>query len=79
MFGIAENTGLLDQVTHYKLVLSNSVKKLGINDKLRYHADAFFAAIDYAPKSVYLNAKNQPRLLWKSSVALQNLKLSEAA
>ena len=79
MFELAENTGSLDQVTQYELVLSHCLKKLGLNYKCRHHADAFSVAIDYVPKGGNLNAKNQLRLLWKSFVALQNLELSEAA
>ena len=58
MFELAENTGSLDQVTQYELVLNHCSEKLSVNDKRRHHADAFTAAIDYARKSGYLNAKN---------------------
>ena len=79
MFELAENTGSLDQVTQYELVLSHCLEKLGVNDKRRHHADAFTAAIDYAQKSGYLNAKNELTVLGKSFVVLRNLGLSEAA
>ena len=48
MFELAENTGSLDQVTQYELVLNHCSEKLSVNDKRRHHADAFTAAIDYA-------------------------------
>ena len=79
MFELAENSGSLDQVTQYELVLSHCLEKLGVNEKRWHHADAFTAAIDYARKSGYLNAKNELTVLGKSFVALQNLELSEAA
>ena len=79
MFELAENTGSLDLVTQYKLVLSHCLEKLGFNDKRRHHADAFTAAIDYAQKSWYLNTKNEFKVLGKSFVVLRNFGLSEAA
>ena len=79
MFELAENTGSLDRVSQYEMVLSHCLEKLGVNEKRWHHADAFTAAIDYARKSGYLNAKNELTLMGKSFVALQNLDLSEAA
>ena len=79
MFELAENTASLDQVSQYELVLSHCLEKLGVNEKRWHHADAFTAAIDYARKSGYLNAKNELTVMGKSFVALQNLDLSEAA
>ena len=79
MFELAENTTSLDQVSQYELVLSHCLEKLDVNEKRWHHADAFTAAIDYARKSGYLNAKNELTLMGKSLVALQNLDLSEAA
>ena len=79
MFELAENTGSLDQVSQYEMVLSHCLEKLGVNEKRWHHADAFTAAIDYARKSGYLNAKNELTLMGKSFVALQNLDLNEAA
>ena len=79
MFELAENTGSVDQVSHYELVLSHCLEKLGLNEKRWHHADAFTAAIEYARKSGYLNAKNELTLLGKSFVALQKLELYEAA
>ena len=79
MFELAENTGPLDQVSQYEMVLSHCLEKLGVNEKRWHHADAFIAAIDYARKSGYLNAKNELTLMGKSFVALQNLDLNEAA
>ena len=79
MFELAENTGSLDQVSQYEMVLSHCLEKLGVNEKRWHHADAFIAAIDYARKSGYLNAKNELTLMGKSFVALQNLDLNEAA
>ena len=69
----------LDKVAQYELVLSHCLVKLGLNEKRWHHADAFTAAINYARKSGYLNAKNELTLMGKSFVALQNLDLSEAA
>ena len=79
MFELSENTASLDQVSQYELVLSHCLEKLGVNEKRWHHADAFTAAIDYARKSGYLNAKNELTLMGKSLVTLQNLDLSEAA
>ncbi len=79
MFELAENTGSLDRVSQYEMVLSHCLEKLGVNEKRWHHADAFTAAIDYARKSGYLNAKNELTLMGKSFVALQNLDLNEAA
>jgi len=79
MFELTENSASLDQVSQYELVLSHCLEKLGVNEKRWHHADAFTAAIDYARKSGYLNAKNELTLMGKSLVALQNLDLSEAA
>ena len=79
MFELAENTGSLDLETQYELVLSHCLEQLGVNDKRRHHADAFTAAIDYAQKSGYLNAKNELTVLGKSFVTLQKLGLSAAA
>ena len=79
MFELTENSASLDQVSQYELVLSHCLEKLGVNEKRWHHADAFTAAINYARKSGYLNAKNELTLMGKSLVALQNLDLSEAA
>ena len=79
MFELTENTGSLDQVTQYELILSHCLEKLGVNGKRWHHSDAFTAAIDYARKSGYLNAKNELTVLGKSLVALQSFELSEAA
>ena len=79
MFELAENTASLDQVSQYELVLSHCLEKLSVNEKRWHHADAFTAAIDYARKSGYLNAKNELTVMGKSFVALQNFDLSEAA
>lgn len=79
MFERAENKSSLDQVTQYELVLSHWLEKLGVNQKRWHYADAFTAAINYARKSGYLNAKNELTLMGKSFVTLQNLELSEAA
>ena len=79
MFELAENTASLDQVTQYELVLSHCFQKLGVNNQRWHHAAAFTAAIDYARKSGYLNAKNELTIMGKSFIALQNLDLSEAA
>ena len=79
MFELTENSASLDQVSQYELVLSHCLEKLGVTEKRWHHADAFTAAIDYARKSGYLNAKNEVTLMGKSLVALQNLDLSEAA
>ena len=79
MFELAENTGSLDQVTQYELVLNHCLEKLGVNDKRWHHADAFTAAVDYARKSGYLNSKNELTVMGKSFVALQDLTLSEVA
>ena len=79
MFELAENNARLDQVSQYELVLSHCLEKLGVNEKRWHHADAFTAAIDYARKSGYLNAKNEITILGRSFIALQNLDLSAAA
>jgi len=79
MFELVKNTASLDQVSQYELVLSHCLEKLGVNEKRWHRADAFTAAIDYARKSGYLNAKNELTIMGKSFVALQNLGLSEAA
>ena len=79
MFELAENTGSLDQVTQYELVLSNSLEKLAVNEKRWHHADAFTAAIEYARKSQYLNAKNELTVLGKSFVALHKPEICQAA
>ena len=79
MFDLMENTASLDQVSQYELVLSHCLEKLVVNEKHWHHADAFTAAVDYARKSGYLNAKNELTMMGKSFVALQNLDLSEAA
>ncbi len=79
MLELAENIGSLDQVTQYELVLSHCLQKLGVNQKRWHHADAFMGAIEYARKSGYFNAKNELAELDKSFVALQKLKLGEAA
>ena len=79
MFELAQNTTSLYQVSQYELVLSHCLEKLSVNGKRRHHADAFTAAIDYARKSGYLNAKNELTLMGRSFIALQNLDLSEAA
>ena len=79
MFELTENTGSLDQVTQYELILSHCLEKLGVNGKRWHHSDAFTAAIDYARKSGYLNAKNELTALGKGFVALKNLEISEAA
>ena len=79
MFDLMENTASLDQVSEYELVLSHCLEKLVVNEKRWHHADAFTAAVDYARKSGYLNAKNELTMMGKSFVALQNLDLSEAA
>ena len=79
MFELTENIDSLDQVSQYELVLSHCLEKLGVNEKRWHHADAFTAAIGYARKSGYLNAKNELTVMGKSFVALQNLDLSEAA
>ena len=79
MLELAENTASLDQVTQYELVLSHCLEKLGVNEKRWHHADAFTAAIDYARKSGYLNAKNELTLMNKSFFFPQNLDSSEAA
>ena len=79
MFELAENNAPLDQVSQYELVLSHCLEKLGVNEKRWHHADAFTAAIDYARKSGYLNAKNEITILGRSFIALQNLDLSAAA
>ena len=79
MFELAENSGSLDQVTQYELVLSHCLEKLGVNEKRWHHADAFTAAIEYARKSGYLNAKNELTVLGKSFVALHKLEICQAA
>ena len=79
MFELAKNTASLDRVSQYELVLSHCLEKLGVNEKRWHHADAFTAAIDYARKSGYLNAKNELTFMGKSFVALQNLDLNAAA
>ena len=79
MFELTENSASLDQVSQYELVLSHCLEKLGVNEKRWHHADAFTAAIDYARKSGYLNAKNELTIMGKSFIALQDLDLSEAA
>ena len=79
MFDLIENTASLDQVSQYELVLSHCLEELVVNEKHWHHADAFTAAVDYARKSGYLNAKNELTMMGKSFVALQNLDLSEAA
>ena len=79
MFELTENTASLDQASQYELVLNHCLGKLGVNEKRWHHSDAFIAAIDYARKSGYLNAKNELTLMGKSFVALQNLDFSEAA
>ena len=79
MFDLIENTAPLDEVSQYELVLSHCLEKLGVNEKRWHHADAFTAAIDYARKSGYLNAKNELTIMGKSFIALQDLDLSEAA
>ena len=79
MFGLAGNTTSLDQVSQYELVLSHCLEKMGLSEKRWHHADAFTAAIDFARKSGYLNAKNELTIMGKSFAALQNLDSSEAA
>ena len=79
MFELTENTASLDQVSQYELVLGHCLEKLGVNEKRWHHADAFTAAIDYARKSGYLNAKNELTVMGKSFIALQSLDLSAAA
>ena len=79
MFELADDTASLDQVTQYELILSHCFKKLGVCNQRWHHAAAFTAAIDYARKSGYLNAKNELTLQGKHFAAMQNLKLSEAA
>ena len=79
MFELAKNTASLDRVSQYELVLSHCLEKLGVNEKRWHHADAFTAAIDYARKSGYLNAKNELTFMGKSFIALQNLDSSAAA
>ena len=73
MFDLMENTASLDQVSQYELVLSHCLEKLCVNEKRWHHADAFTAAIDYARKSGYLNAKNELTIMGKSFIALQDL------
>ena len=79
MFELVENTGSLDPVSQYELVLSHCLEKLGVNEKRWHQADAFIADIDNARKSWYLNAKNELTVLGKSFVTLQKLGLSAAA
>ena len=54
MFQLAENTGSLDQVSQYELVLSHCLEKLGVNEKRWHQADAFIADIDNARKKLVL-------------------------
>ena len=79
MFELVENIESLDKVSQYELVLSHCLEKLDSNHRRWHHADQFTAAIDYARKSGYLNAKNELTVLAKSFVTLQKLTLSEAA
>mgnify|MGYP001253075928 CR=1 FL=1 len=79
MFGLVENIESLDKVSQYELVLNHCLEKLDVNHRRWHHADQFTAAIDYARKSGYLNAKNELTVLAKSLVTLQKLTLSEAA
>ena len=60
-------------------VLSHCLQKLGLDNKWWHKSYAFTAAIDYARKGEYLNAKNELTVQGKQLAAMQNLELSEAA
>ena len=79
MYQLTHEGSSLDQITQYELVLSHCFKKLGLNNQRWHHAAAFTAAIDYARKSGYLNAKNELTLQGKGFAALQSLEFSDAA
>ena len=79
MYQLTHQGSSLDPITQYELVLSHCFKKLGLNNQRWHHAAAFTAAIDYARKSGYLNAKNELTLQGKGFAALQSLEFSDAA
>ena len=79
MFELADDASSLDRITQYELILSHCYQKLGVNNHRWHHAAAFTAAIDYARKSGYLNAKNELTVQGKHFAALQNLEVNEAA
>ena len=79
MFELKEDAVSFNKVTQYELVLSHCLEKLGVNEKRWHHTDAFTAAIDYARKSEYLNAKSELTLMGKSFVVLRSPDLSKAA
>ena len=79
MFKLAANKTSLDRLTRYELILNHCFEKLGASDIRWHHSDAFSAAIDYARKSGYLNARNELTALGHNFANLKQLDLDEAA
>ncbi len=79
MFEFTNDENSLDQVTRYEMVLGHCFEKLGVTDNHWRHSDAFTAAIDYARKSGYLNAKNELTVLGNNFASIKQFELNEAA
>ncbi len=79
MFEFTNDESSLDQVTRYELVLGHCFEKLGVTNIRWRHSDAFTAAIDYARKSGYLNAKNELTALGNNFASIKQFDLNEAA
>ena len=79
MFENTNDVASLDEITKYELVLSHCFEKLGVNDRRWRQADAFSAAVDYARKSGYLNAKNELTTMGNTFASIKQVVLDEAA
>ena len=79
MFDHTNDEQALDQVTRYELVLSHCFEKLGVKNRRRRKADAFSAAIEYARKSGYLNAKNELTTMGNAFSSMKKFVMKKAA
>ena len=79
MFEHTNDEQALDKVTKYELVLSHCFEKLGVANRRWRQADAFSAAIDYARKSGYLNAKNELTTMGNAFASMKQFIMKKAA